>query len=243
MGKRQCAMGNVSCQTWAMNFEKWIMGKVTDVIVLYHGQLGIRHILGICHMPDTMHMTNAHCILLGGQCATYNVTWVMWVGLWLMESFELMGHTCWWTQSVPMDSPAHLVLTRFLCKKNQVCFSVKTLQELRKYPKSLNCRKCLTCSNCLFWVEGGWATCGNKTEISIWLAMATGLAVRLQTGTTSLCCHSTGVKGQNMILVLANSELFHQISTLSIFPEHIFHHMCTPNWVSSDAIIKQIIRS
>ena len=77
MGKRQCAMGNVSCQTWAMNFEKWIMGKVTDVIVLYHGQLGIRHILGICHMPDTMHMTNAHCILLGGQCATYNVTWVM----------------------------------------------------------------------------------------------------------------------------------------------------------------------
>lgn len=70
-------MGNVSCQTWAMNFEKWIMGKVTDVIVLYHGQLGIRHILGICHMPNTMHMTNAHCILLGGQCATYNVTWVM----------------------------------------------------------------------------------------------------------------------------------------------------------------------
>lgn len=156
MGKRQCAMGNVSCQTWAMNFEKWIMGKVTDVIVLYHGQLGIRHILGICHMPDTMHMTNAHCILLGGQCATYNVTWVMWVGLWLMESFELMGHTCWWTQSVPMDSPAHLVLTRFLCKKNQVCFSVKTLQELRKYPKSLNCRKCLTCSNCLFCPSWGW---------------------------------------------------------------------------------------
>ena len=67
-----------------------------------------------------------------------------------------------------LSSPSWLVFSE-KAKMWKIQLAEFSLFRIVKLSWSLNCRKCVYCSS---WVGGGWVTCGNKTEMSIWFAMA-----------------------------------------------------------------------